>query len=41
MILTFDDSQSSQISEGLPHLLARGMTATFFLMTVVFGNQAG
>ena len=39
VILTFDDSQASQISEGLPHLLARGMTATFFLMTVVFGNQ--
>ena len=39
VILTFDDSQASQITEGLPHLVARGMTATFFLMTVVFGNQ--
>ncbi len=39
VILTFDDSQGSQISEGLPDLLARGMTATFFLMTVVFGNE--
>ena len=38
VILTFDDSQASQITEGLPHLLARGMTATFFLMTVVFGK---
>ena len=36
VLLTFDDSQQSQITEGLPQLLARGMTATFFLMTVVF-----
>lgn len=39
VILTFDDGQASQITEGLPDLLARGMTATFFVMTVVFGNE--
>jgi peptidoglycan/xylan/chitin deacetylase (PgdA/CDA1 family) len=39
VILTFDDSRDSQITEGLPDLVARGMTATFFLMTVVFGNE--
>ena len=35
VMLTFDDSQGSQISEGLPQLRARKMTATFFAMTVV------
>jgi peptidoglycan/xylan/chitin deacetylase (PgdA/CDA1 family) len=39
VLLTFDDSQKSQITEGLPQLRARGMTATFFLMTVVFGQD--
>lgn len=38
VLLTFDDSQGSQLSEGLPQLLDRGMTATFFIMTVVLGN---
>ena len=38
VLLSFDDSQHSQITEGLPQLLARGMTATFFLMTVVLGK---
>ncbi|HET9650089.1 MAG TPA: polysaccharide deacetylase family protein, partial [Microlunatus sp.] len=35
VMLTFDDSQATQISEGLPQLHARQMTATFFAMTVV------
>jgi peptidoglycan/xylan/chitin deacetylase (PgdA/CDA1 family) len=35
VLLTFDDSQRSQITEGLPQLQARKMTATFFAMTVV------
>ena len=35
VLLTFDDSQGSQLTEGLPQLLARDMTATFFAMTVV------
>lgn len=39
VILTFDDSQASQITEGLPDLVARAMTATFFVMTVVLGNE--
>jgi peptidoglycan/xylan/chitin deacetylase (PgdA/CDA1 family) len=39
VILTFDDSQASQITEGLPDLVARAMTATFFVMTVVLGKQ--
>ncbi len=39
IMLSFDDSQGSQITEGLPQLRARKMTATFFAMTVVLGNQ--
>ncbi len=39
VMLSFDDSQGSQISEGLPQLRARKMTATFFAMTVVLGNK--
>jgi peptidoglycan/xylan/chitin deacetylase (PgdA/CDA1 family) len=35
VLLTFDDSQGSQMTEALPQLQARGMTATFFVMTVV------
>ncbi len=35
VLLSFDDSQGSQITEGLPQLRRRSMTATFFAMTVV------
>jgi peptidoglycan/xylan/chitin deacetylase (PgdA/CDA1 family) len=35
VMLTFDDSQGSQISAGLPELMKRRMTGTFFVMTVV------
>jgi len=35
VMLTFDDSQATQITEALPQLQARRMTATFFAMTVV------
>jgi len=35
VVLSFDDSQGSQISEGLPQLRRRGMTGTFFCMTIV------
>src|SRR4051794_14115329 len=35
VMLTFDDSQGTQITEALPQLQARRMTATFFAMTVV------
>jgi len=38
VLLSFDDSQASQISEGLPQLGRRSMTATFFVMTVVLGK---
>jgi len=38
VLLSFDDSQGSQISEGLPQLRRRSMTATFFVMTVVLGR---
>lgn len=40
IMLTFDDSRASQITEGLPQLYAREMTATFFAMTVVL-DKAG
>lgn len=39
ILLSFDDSQGTQHSEGLPQLLARGMTATFFAMTVPLGKK--
>ncbi|MCW2811986.1 MAG: icaB, partial [Friedmanniella sp.] len=39
ILLSFDDSQGSQITEGLPQLRARKMTATFFAMTVVLGKR--
>ena len=35
VLLSFDDSQGTQISEGLPQLRRRDMTGTFFCMTVV------
>lgn len=35
VMLTFDDAQRSQIDVGLPELVRREMTATFFIMTVV------
>jgi peptidoglycan/xylan/chitin deacetylase (PgdA/CDA1 family) len=35
VMLSFDDSQGSQRTEGYPQLRKRGMTATFFVMTVV------
>lgn len=38
VLLTFDDSQGSQITNGLPALIERDLTATFFIMTVVLGN---
>ncbi len=38
VLLTFDDSQGSQMRVGLPELVDRDMTATFFAMTVVLGN---
>ncbi len=38
VLLTFDDSQGSQMSVGLPELANRDMTATFFAMTVVLGK---
>lgn len=38
VMLTFDDSQATQVSEGLPQLSQRGMTAAFFVMTVVLGK---
>lgn len=39
ILLSFDDSQGTQHSEGLPQLLARDMTATFFAMTVPLGKE--
>ncbi|RZT85932.1 polysaccharide deacetylase [Pseudonocardia sediminis] len=38
VLLTFDDSQGSQISVGLPELRRRTLTATFFVMTVPLGK---
>jgi len=35
VLLSFDDSQGSQVTEGLPQLRRRDMTGTFFCMTVV------
>lgn len=39
VMLTFDDSQASQVGVGLPELQSRNMKATFFVMTVVLGNK--
>lgn len=38
VLLSFDDAQGTQATEALPQLVARGMTGTFFAMTVVLGN---
>lgn len=38
VLLSFDDSQGSQITIGLPELGRRGLTATFFVMTVPLGK---
>jgi peptidoglycan/xylan/chitin deacetylase (PgdA/CDA1 family) len=35
VMLSFDDASAGQASEGLPQLVKRGMTGTFFVMTVV------
>ena len=35
VLLTFDDGSENQASVALPEVLARGMTATLFVMTVV------
>jgi peptidoglycan/xylan/chitin deacetylase (PgdA/CDA1 family) len=35
VVLSFDDSQGSQVTQGLPKLQQRSMTGTFFCMTVV------
>lgn len=39
VMLSFDDSQGSQITEGLPQLRRRHMTGTFFVMTVPLNKQ--
>jgi len=39
ILLSFDDSQGTQVSEGLPQLVSRSMTGTFFAMTVVLGKS--
>jgi len=39
VLLSFDDSQGSQMTEGLPQLRRRAMTAAFFVMTVVLGKS--
>jgi peptidoglycan/xylan/chitin deacetylase (PgdA/CDA1 family) len=38
VLLTFDDSQGSQITTGVPELERRGMHAAFFVMTVPLGK---
>jgi peptidoglycan/xylan/chitin deacetylase (PgdA/CDA1 family) len=38
VLLTFDDSQGSQITTGVPELARRSMHATFFVMTVPLGK---
>jgi peptidoglycan/xylan/chitin deacetylase (PgdA/CDA1 family) len=38
VLLTFDDSQGSQITTGAPELAKRSMRATFFVMTVPLGK---
>lgn len=39
VLLSFDDSQGSQITTGLPELRRRQMTATFFVQTVPLGKR--
>jgi len=38
VVLSFDDSQGTQMAVALPELQRRRMTATFFVMTVVLGR---
>ncbi len=38
VILSFDDGKDNQVSAALPALTKRGMTGTFFIMTVILGN---
>ncbi len=38
VILTFDDGKDNQVAQAMPALSQRGMTGTFFIMTVVLGN---
>ncbi len=38
VILSFDDGTIGQVTEGMEQLLKRGMTGTFFPMTVVLGK---
>jgi peptidoglycan/xylan/chitin deacetylase (PgdA/CDA1 family) len=38
VLLSFDDSQGSQITTGVPELAKRSMRATFFVMTVPLGK---
>ncbi len=38
VLLTFDDSQGSQIATGVPELARRSMRAAFFVMTVPLGK---
>jgi peptidoglycan/xylan/chitin deacetylase (PgdA/CDA1 family) len=38
VMLSFDDGSASQAQEGLVQLKKRGMTGTFFVMTVVLGK---
>jgi peptidoglycan/xylan/chitin deacetylase (PgdA/CDA1 family) len=38
VMLSFDDASAGQATEGLPQLAKRGMTGTFFIMTVVLGK---
>jgi peptidoglycan/xylan/chitin deacetylase (PgdA/CDA1 family) len=38
VMLSFDDGSASQAHEGLTQLAKRGMTGTFFVMTVVLGK---
>lgn len=39
VILSFDDGKDNQISQALPALTQRGMTGTFFIMTVILGSK--
>ncbi len=39
VLLTFDDGSDNQALVALPEVLARGMTATLFVMTVVIGSK--
>ncbi len=38
VLLSFDDAQGTQADEALPQLVRRGLTGTFFAMTVVLGQ---